>query len=650
MSGSPRAFVQVAPLKAGGSQKSLFTYHSRERIASGALVRIPFGRIESLGLVIASVTTPEFKTRPVAEILPLPRLPAHMLELAEWISAYYAVPLAKVWQTILPAGLMVKKLPPPHPADKPAHRLSELTLQSQQKLAVKKIVSSASRSFLLHGVTGSGKTLVYIELAAQALKRNRSVIVLVPEIALTAQLAQAFIARFGVLVNVTHSALTAAKRRSLWLESLVQNTARIVIGPRSALFTPLADIGFIIVDESHETSYKQDQSPRYHAVSAAAKLAQIVGAKLILGSATPSANDYFLAGQNRLELIKMDTRVHRTTRDSPRIVDLGKNPSKASFFISTPLLELLKSTLARHKQAILFMNRRGSARQVLCGHCGWVATCPNCHIPLTFHADYAQLLCHWCGLAQPPPALCPICRRLEIRFLGGGTKRVEAEITNLLPQARVARLDKDSFDPKTMAALFKNLQAGRIDILIGTQMVAKGLDLANVETIGVVLADNMLYLPDFSASERTFQLLYQVSGRAGRRAGARADIIIQTYSPRHPAIQAAASGDYAGFIDNELAERKLLRYPPYAYLLKLSVARSARAAAQSAATKLGAILQRQYSGKVEILGPAPSWQETLGGSYRWQLIAKSKQRQNLVEIIRSLPPNWSHDLDPINLL
>ncbi len=644
-----RFYYLVAVLAAGGSLRSNFTYHSFTKLAVGQLVRLGLGRRTSLGVVVGSSAKPSFVTKPIDEIIPLPPIPSHLVELALWMSDYYATPLARVWQTVLPSNPFVKNPRVGKPTLDPPEDETPIKLVAQQTQAISQITKGNQLSYLLYGATGSGKTQVYLELAKLGLNSGRSTIILVPEISLTPQTAVYFERQFPGQVITTHSALTPAQRRALWQDALATSQPKIVIGPRSALFMPVAKLAYIAIDEAHDPSYKQDQAPRYQTAAVAAQLARLGKAKLVLGSATPSVGDVFLAGAGRLAMIRMPNPIFKARRRPPVIVDLkDKRQLSTSPFISRPLLEVLRSTLASGKQSILFLNRRGSARLALCRHCGWVAICPNCQIPLTWHADRGQLECHWCGYGSPPPGVCPDCGHPHIRFIGGGTKRIEADIGQLLPTARLARLDRDSFDGRTINQLYKRLQNGQIDILIGTQMITKGLDLPGVETVGIILADSMLYLPDFTAAERTFHLLYQVSGRAGRRDNSLSNIVIQTFSPNHPAIKTAATGDYESFIESELRERKALNYPPFVYLLKLSISRASRAAAQAAANQLAAKLKTHP--KVLILGPAPAWRETMGGKYNWQIIAKAKDRDRLVKIANSLPAGWTHDLDPIDLL
>lgn len=668
-------FYNVAPLIATGSNnKDSFTYSSARKLETGALVRISFRKSQISGVVIGTSQKPKFKTLSISEVLPY-QIPPQLLKLAQWISQYYAAPMGQVLQTMLPKNLAAKsRRTEAEATEKPAQRV-KINPNAAQKKVLNEIWGSPKRSFLLHGVTGSGKTQIYIELIKKALLEGKSAVVLVPEISLTPQILHFFKQQLGSQIFVTHSGLSSARRREIWKRVYESKKPLVIIGPRSALFMPLKNLGYVIIDEAHETTYKQEQAPRYHAAMAAARLCQLSGAKLIMGSATPTANDWFLGSRGKLTLLDLPEPVFKRKLNI-QLVDLKQVRSgiKSGSFISKELLNQLQKTLSAGKQSIIFINRRGSARLLLCGTCGWVANCPRCHVPLTFHADRGKLLCHWCNFTSQPPARCPKdaggCGNMDMRFIGAGTKRIEAELASLLPEARIARLDKDSFKPQTIKALFNDLKAGKIDILVGTQMVTKGLDLENMETIGIVLADSMLHLPDYTANERTFALLHQVAGRAGRRKDTAANVVIQTYSPNNPAIAAALKGNYHGFITRELAERKLLNYPPYTYLLKLSVARASQKSAQTAANKLMNQLVWQYvksnkqnvknrqskignlksKSSIELLGPAPAFRETHSGKYHWQIIVKAKNRDVLVEIAKNLPAGWTQDLDPVDLL
>lgn len=647
---APPTYVVVAPLTYTGADTKGFTYAlaADTKAVAGQVVQIPLGRRQSLGVVIETdVKKPSFATKPVTSVIDVAPLPEHMVQLAAWMSQYYYASSKSIWQTFLPAGI-TKKRRSISPATNFRMKPQEHRLNKEQLDAFEAIQQGADTTYLVQGVTGSGKTRLYLELAAQQLTAGQSVIVLIPEIALTPQLIALFEASFPDQIIPYHSTLTESQKHQAWLQALETDRPRVVIGPRSSLFLPLHKLGLIIIDECHETSYKQEQNPRYHTIPVAAQLGRLTGAKLVLGSATPSVGEVYLASLGRIKLLKLTQRTHGRPQPETTVVDMrDKLQHSANRFISKQLLEALKVSLETGRQSLLFINRRGSASSHICNNCSHVTVCPSCHLPLTFHADEMKLICHICNYRTAPPAVCPECTMSQFKFIGGGTKRIETEVGKLLPSARIARLDKDSAKPKELPELYRRLHAGEIDILIGTQMIAKGLDLPKLDTVGVINADTMLLMPDFSASERTFQLLTQVSGRAGRGEG-NGRVFIQTHSPNHPAIQAAAKGDFWGFSELELAQRKLLGYPPFRYLLKLAVShRSEETAARLAREQYDKL--RAYS-QVRLLGPAPAFHERAGGSYHWHIIVKAAGRKPLLEIAASLPSTWKTDIDPINVL
>lgn len=648
--GDATYYYLVSPLLHGGLAEFSFTYSAYIKLPLGSFVTVPFGRRSSLGIVMQQVTKPEFKTKPVTELHNnLPVLENHILEMAIWLHEYYVASSLAVWQTLLPAGLTKKAR-----AGKQAKATtlkaptSEHELTAEQATTLKKLRAQDKGGFLLQGITGSGKTRVYIERVRDMLMAGKSSIILVPEIALTPQLVSQFEQAFGSVVISQHSRLTPAQRRNIWLQVAHGTEPVILIGPRSTLFLPAYSLGLIIVDEEHDNSYKQGSAPRYHTVTAAAKLSHLTNAQLILGSATPSLQEVFLAEAGKLTKLTMTHRAIKQPLPTTTVIDLrNKDLLKRSKFISEPLLQALDQTLQADRQSLLFINRRGSASSQLCGDCGEVQACPNCHIPLTFHADAMQLICHYCNHTQKPVAVCPACGANNMRFLGGGTKRIEAEITKFFPNARVARLDKDSGSLEHIEAVHQGLHDQTIDILIGTQMITKGLDVGNLDLVGVISADTALHFPDYSAAERTHQILSQVIGRAGRRDKP-SQAFIQTYTPEHPAIVAAAEHAFERFADQELKERQALDYPPYVYLLKLHCSLATPEAAQRKAQEAMEILQKQ--GGIQVLGPAPAFAERLHGKFHWQIIVKSKDRSKLVSIAEQLPAGWTIDLDPINLL
>ncbi len=640
-------FALVSPLAHGGQQNFSFTYQSNQPLAIGSIATIPLRNSTSLGVVVGASKKPTFSTKSVIDVLDI-KLPLHLVELAQWMHVYYQANAKSIWQTFLPSGLTKKrrtsnKLINKFSLPKQTHELS-----SEQIAALETIKSLHPKPMLIHGITGSGKTELYLRLTTQALAQGKSVILLVPEITLAPQLVAVFSATFGEIIIATHSGMTESSRHQAWQEALRSIQPRIIIGPRSSLFLPLANLGLIIIDECHETSYKQDQSPRYQADIVAGKLASLSGAQLILGSATPSLNQFYLAKHNRLGFAKLTARPNLQPLPNTTIIDLrDKKVASKSRFITQPLLSALTTTLQEGRQSLLFINRRGSASSQVCGDCGTVSLCPNCLLPLTFHADQMSMICHYCNYRVQPNPICSDCSSMNLRYLGGGTKRIESEIAQLLPTARLARLDRDSANPNHINAVYKGLHERTIDILIGTQMIAKGLNIPNLDTVGIVSADTMLHLPDFTASERTFSLITQVSGRAGRgdRPG---QVIIQTYSPNHPAIMGAATHNYEAFADSELSQRKLLQYPPFVFLLKLTCRGTSNQVTQDKAAKLVTSLKKIP--KISLLGPAPAFIEQQNNIFQWQVIVKSKQRTVLTDIVQTLPANWTSDLDPINLL
>lgn len=422
------------------------------------------------------------------------------------------------------------------------------------------------KTTLLHGITGSGKTELYLELIEKVLSANKSAIVLVPEIALTTQMIARFSGRFGNLVALLHSRLSSSERLAEW-KRIKSGTARIVVGARSAVFAPVVDLGLIVIDEEHETSYKQEEHPRYHTREIAQWRANENGALLILGSATPSLESYYKAVNKRYNLLELKERYNGGQLPAVEVVDLRAELTAGNRSMFSRSLQIeLTECLARGEQAILFLNRRGYSTFVSCRSCGYVVRCPHCDITLTYHRTNDVLRCHYCGYTQKNLTSCPECTGRYIRFFGTGTQKVEEELRNLLPSARIERLDYDSTTKKgSHEQILDRFREHQADILLGTQMVAKGLDFEKVSLVGVIAADTILGLPDFRAAERTFQLLTQVSGRAGRHQ-IPGKVIVQTYTPEHYSIRYAQEHDYIGFYREELIHRKQLNYPPYSKL------------------------------------------------------------------------------------
>jgi primosomal protein N' (replication factor Y) (superfamily II helicase) len=642
-------YYLVAPSVVVRLDEPAFTYHSSEPLATGTMVRVHVGQKVVNGLVLQKVQKPSFKTKPIETVVATHPLPQPLIKLANWMSQYYATHLATVLQTLLPAGLHKVRRENHKIAIHPRRIRINIVLNNEQKRAFSTLQNDQPGTVLLHGVTGSGKTQLYIEAAKYQANHGRSSIVLVPEIALTPQLVAEFANHFQNLI-VTHSGMSEAQRHRAWQVAL-QNTGSpiVAIGPRSALFMPISNLGLIVVDECHEPSYKQEQAPRYSALRAASMLANYHGAKLILGSATPSITDYYLAESNKSPVLRLTTPATKVSQVEAEVIDLKRRDRfRRHRFFSDALLEHIEQAIQDGQQTLLFHNRRGTSPTTICEHCGWLAECPACFLPLTLHADQHILQCHLCGYAQPVPPSCPKCHEPTIVFKGIGTKLIEAEITKLFPKARIARFDADTKTGEAVHHRYQELYDGDIDILIGTQMLAKGLDLPKLTVVGVVQADSGLILPDFQAEERVFQLLYQVMGRVGRgRLPGR--VVIQSYQPDHPVIKAAVAREYQPFYQTELAKRQAGHFPPFRHLLKLACSYKTETGAIKASQKMAKALRTTYP-DLEVLGPTPAFYERLGGTYRWQLVVKSKQRSILVAIAAQVPANWQADLDPISLL
>ncbi len=513
---------------------------------------------------------------------------------------------------------------------------------------------------LIYGVTSSGKTEVYLRAIQDVLENGGTCISLVPEISLTTHLMDAYIRRFGDQIAILHSRLSSGERHDEW-RRIESGEAKVVLGPRSAVFAPVRNLGLVVVDEEHEPSYKQEHSPRYNARQAAEERARAEGASVILGSATPSVETYHRALSGEIRLVNMDTRVDDRPMPTVRVVDqrVEFEQGRMSIF-SQPLHESIADRLSRKEQVILFVNRRGFASFILCRSCGYTAQCPNCAVSLTLHAGTRTLQCHHCDETMPAPDVCPTCGGVHIKQFGIGTERVEGEVYKEFPDARVIRMDSDTMGRK--GAHEKCLSAfrdGRADILVGTQMVAKGLDFPNVTLVGVISADTSLHLPDFRAAERTFQLLTQVSGRAGRGA-APGEVVVQTFSPEHYAIEAAAKQDYRLFYDQEIAFREELQYPPFSRFINVLSSDPMADYAESRLKEFADKLRFRVSDDVTILGPAAAPLSRLKGLYRYHLLVKSplgsaeELRSAVHQLYMEIPPAVRNgmilDVDPQSML
>ncbi|KRG09947.1 primosomal protein N' [Staphylococcus sp. NAM3COL9] len=520
----------------------------------------------------------------------------------------------------------------------------QLTVDQQQafEAILKNIEAHKQRTFLLHGVTGSGKTEVYLQTIEEVLHLDRQAMMLVPEIALTPQMVLRFKQRFGDEVAVLHSGLSKGERYDEW-QKIRDGKARVSVGARSSVFAPFKNLGMIIIDEEHESSYKQEDYPRYHARDIAQWRSQYHQCPLVLGSATPSLETYARADKGVYELLSLPNRVNQRALPEIEIVDMRAELSAGNrSMFSEQLREAIQNRLDKQEQIVLFLNRRGYASFMLCRDCGHVPQCPNCDISLTYHKSSDQLKCHYCGHQETPPNKCPNCESEHIRQVGTGTQRVEELLQEVFQEARIIRMDVDTTTRKgAHEKLLNDFGSGKGDILLGTQMIAKGLDFPNITLVGVLNADTMLNLPDFRASERTYQLLTQVSGRAGRHEK-EGQVIIQTYNPEHYAIKDVQENDYPAFFNKEMNYRKIGKYPPYFFLMNFTITHKDMKKVMEASKHIHKILLQHLSDKALVLGPSPAALSRINNEYRFQILIKYKSEPALHEALKYLD-DYYHD-------
>ncbi|WP_018921304.1 primosomal protein N' [Salsuginibacillus kocurii] len=521
-----------------------------------------------------------------------------------------------------------------------------LTDDQQQLLSqLTTAVSANSQSpFLLRGVTGSGKTEVYLQTIDHVLKEGKEAIVLVPEISLTPQMVERFKARFGQEVAVLHSALSIGEKYDEW-RKIHRQEVKVVVGARSAIFAPFQHLGLIIIDEEHESTYKQEDHPRYHARDVAIWRSSYHQCPVLLGSATPSLESYARANKGVYTLLELPKRVNNRPMPAIEVVDMREELREGNrSVLSQALYEKLKERIARNEQSVLFLNRRGFSTFVMCRNCGFTAECPHCDITLTYHRNQNLLKCHYCAHEEEAASTCPECESEHIRFFGTGTQRVEEELQRLLPEARIIRMDVDTTQKKgAHEKLLSSFGAGEADILLGTQMIAKGLDFPNITLAGVLAADTLLKLPDFRAAERTFQLLTQVSGRAGRDK-VEGEVVIQSYEPEHYSIQHAKSHDFVSFYYDEMKRRHRALYPPYVFICLITISHPNIAKVIQTAGAIGEALSHHLSNEAMIYGPTPSPIARIKDRYRYQCMIKYRDEPELSRILKDLLNHYKKEI------
>jgi len=653
----------VAVEAARGSGRETYTYAVPEEVevVPGHRVTVPFGRRSTYGFVVSLGTEdPGVEVKRIATAGADPLLLPHQVALARLVADHYWLPLIECLRAMLPprvratgsSGSQASSRQRRHSrlvelatgAASPAAR-PELTAEQGNALEL----IDANQMTLLHGVIASGKTEVYLAAAEKALAAGLRVLLLVPDISLTPQLVQRVRARLDAPIAILHSQLTELERAQQWWRTR-RGEAQVVLGSRSAVFAPIARLGLICLDEEGSAAYKQDRTPRYEAGWVAQRLASVTGAKLVAGSATPSVVTYHAAVGGEMALATLSKRVRG--RDAEvELIDMRDEAASGNRQpLSRRLVEVIGQTLENEEQAILYLNRRGMATFVLCRDCGKSVQCLGCSVALVQHTEIDGLVCHYCGYSRAMPSVCDHCGSRNIRGMGMGTQRLEGIVKKLWPQARVLRLDSDAArGPDSYFDIWETFSERRADILVGTQLVARGLDLPAVTCVGVVDADLPLHFPDYRSAENTFSLVVQVAGRAGRD-GRSSRVVVQTSNPDHYALRCAAANDYEGFYAAELPSRKAFAFPPFADLVVLTrtdaddakAAAAAREAAEAVATGL---LKEGIEG-IRVMGPAPAFIHRLRGEYRWQVTLKGDGLQRA----RHLAPRgkgWSYDVDPV---
>ncbi len=668
---------------------SALTYqqHPELECQRGDVVNVPLGNRHVKGVVLSAVdqTLEELqselnhniKLKSVISVdTEWPRLMDPYLKWLEWIAEYYIHPIGQVVQLAFPPlrkqiKVRQSKRAPVIPV---LEKTAKPSLTLEQKKCVDDILDSKGfKTHLVHGVTGSGKTEIYLRLFEDCIKKNKKGLFLLPEISLTPQLVNRFVERFGDQVAVLHSQLTDRERTNQWLE-IIEGDKKILIGARSALFCPVDQLALIVVDEEHETSFKQDEKLKYNGRDCAIMLAKLNNCAVVLGSATPSLESWKNAIENKYSLHTLKERVENRPLPDITVVDMRlekDDPDRKSttpFWLSTALLKKMKSSIANNEQVALLLNRRGMAQVVFCPSCGYTADCPNCDISLTLHARH-HLVCHYCDYHQNHQTKCPDCNEDELTPLGLGTEKVEEDLRVLFPDKNIARADRDEITQRSdMEKLIADMESGEIDILIGTQMIAKGLDFPKLKLVGLLLADVGFNLPDFRSSEKSFQLMTQMSGRAGRhieKNEAPGHVIIQAYNVEHESLQFAVKHDYIGFAKQELINRNPLKYPPFQKIVSFRIQAMDQ---EKALNTSKVILQRcqalkekfpQFYSQIEILGPASSPLARIKNQFRYHLLLKSDKSQELNQFARQIlsDEKWVPaqvkvlvDVDPMSLL
>jgi primosomal protein N' (replication factor Y) (superfamily II helicase) len=625
--------------------RKYYTYKTSMQVEVGQIVLVPYGKTNRPGIVASIVKKPTFDVKDLSEIYPY-ILPLQSQSLNIWLESYYPYDYGDLAGLFIPSNLNIKSRPA-KPIDIASNVISDkLNYTEEQKPAIISMLNNPH--VLLHGDTGTGKTEAFLAVAEQVLSAGKSVLINTPEIGLTPQLENAIKNRLSSPVFITHSQMTPAKRKQVWLAAYNNTTPALFIGPRSSIFLPYQNLGLIVADESHDTSYTNQQTPKYNGLYVASQLAKLHKAHFVQSSATPNTTDYYYAAKLGLPIIRMVRQAAGDSSVSGLVVDMSDKDNKSPYqLLSKPLLKAIDNNLDKNMQSLLFINRRGSARIIQCLECGFIAHCPTCNLPLTYHHDIYKNKCHQCGYTEPSYTQCKQCQSPNLTYKTPGTKGVVTDLQKLYPKAKIARFDLDTEQANSLHRQFKDILDGKFDIIIGTQLITKGLDLPKLSLVGVLNADASMQLPDYHAEERTFQQLYQVSGRVGRGHSKDNNFILQTYQPEHPVIKTALDRNWQAFYNYEISKRKSYGYPPFRVLAIAKITLKNQTNAINSAQKLKDKLSKY---KVTILGPSPAFYEQTNQGYTWQLLIKSSSRVNMMQALLDIPNNWYVDIDPTSTL
>ncbi len=641
-------YYEVLVVQEYVGRESVFTYSSEFDIAVFSLVLVPLQNKKAPGIIVRKTQAPTFKTKPIASVS-IHKLGILQRHLVRFITDYYAATEAQTLQLFIPSFLEKLATKAPEPLQKIPPFPDQPPLTDEQTEAMRVLRVHPAETSLLHGETGSGKTRLYLERTRDVLGTGKSVLIMTPEIALVPQLVKQFKVCFGDMVQPYHSKLTVGKRAAVW-QRLALGQQCIIIGTRSALFLPFQELGLVVLDESHEPAYKQEEGVHYHATRVASVLASKAGSQLILGSATPLVNDMYLALQRGKPVIRMlNSAITSDKTSKVEIIDMKNREQFTRHpMLSQTLLQAIEAALQRGEQSLIYLNRRGTARLILCATCGWQAMCPVCDIALTYHHDSYDLRCHTCGHHEPVPSSCPVCKGTDIIFKSAGTKALADWLEKHFKTAKVGRFDTDNLLAESLHERHEEVASGEVDILVGTQMLVKGLDLEHLSVVGIVAADLSLQIPDFSAEERTYQLLRQAIGRVGR-GHTHGTTVIQTFNPENRIINEAITKNYDAFYTTQIEQRQTFQFSPLTNIAAFWCSMKTAASAMEKAEKVLVHLKINAQ-SCTFLGPVTTFHPRRHSYQSAQIVVKSTSRAELSRLAHLLPIGWQYDLEPINLL